>query len=268
MSTTGPSLSSEYASTSPLQARIDTHARYSERHDDPVTAVLDALELTGSEALADIGCGDARFLAGLVEHGHHGRLVGLDNSTAMVAAAEAIPGVEGVHGGAEALPFADDEFDVTTARHMLYHVPDPEKALREFRRITRPGGRVAVTVNHPATCTRTRQLVLDRAAEYGLTPAVDMVNQVNSTTLPTMMGTVFGDVRTHQVDNALVFDTPAPLIRFAEALFSFCGVNAASPHRGAILDTVASDINDWFTAHPGECWRDPKGYIVATATIQ
>ncbi|MBF6100529.1 hypothetical protein IU510_20945 [Nocardia cyriacigeorgica] len=148
------------------------------------------------------------------------------------------------------------------------HVPDPYQALRELRRITRLGGRVAVSVNHPATCARTRQLVIDRATEYGLAPAACMVNDVNSQTLPKMMNAVFGVVRVHQHDNALVFDTPEPLIRFAEALFSFCGVDAASPHRAAILGAVTTDIHDWFTTHPGQRWRDPKGYIVATAAVQ
>ncbi|MBF6271094.1 class I SAM-dependent methyltransferase [Nocardia farcinica] len=268
MSTTEPSLTSEYATINPLQVRIDTHARHSEHPDDPVARVLAALALTGGEDLADIGCGDGRFLAHLAEHGHRGRLVGLDNAPAMVAAADTIPGVEGVLGDAEALPFADDEFDAVTARHMLYHVPDPDQALRELRRIIRPGGRVAVSVNHPSTCARTRQLVIDRAAKYGLAPAAGMVNDVNSQTLPTMTHAVFGDVGIHQFDNALVFDTPEPLIRFAEALFSFCGVDAASPHRSAILDAVTGDIRDWFAAHPGQCWRDPKGYIVATAVVQ
>ncbi|MBF6427480.1 class I SAM-dependent methyltransferase [Nocardia cyriacigeorgica] len=268
MSTTEPGLTSEYATTTPLQVRIDTHARHSEHPDDPVATVLTALALTGSEDLADIGCGDGRFLAHLAKHGHRGRLVGLDNSTAMVTAAEALPGVEGVLGDAEALPFADDEFDAVTARHMLYHVLDPDQALRELLRITRPGGRVAVSVNHPTTCARTRQLVIDRAAEHGLAPPAGLVNEVSSQTLPAMMNTVFGDVGIDQCDNALVFDTPEPLIRFAEALFSFCGVDAASPHRAAILDAVTGDIRNWFTAHPGQCWRDPKGYIVATATVR
>lgn len=268
MSTTGPSLTSEYATTNPLQVRIDTHARHSEHHDDPIATVLTALALTGTEDLADIGCGDGRFLAHLAEHGHRGRLVGLDNSTAMVIAADALPGVDAVVGDAEALPFADDEFDAVTARHMLYHLPDPNQALRELRRIIHPGGRVAVSVNHPATCARIRQLIIDCAAEYGLAAAAGMVNDVNSQTLPTMMTTVFGDVRIHQCDNALTFDAPEPLIRFAEALFSFCGVDAAGPHRAAILDAVTGGIRDWFSSHPGQFWRDPKGYIVATATVR
>ncbi|MFC8043336.1 class I SAM-dependent methyltransferase [Nocardia sp. NPDC057353] len=262
---TGPTPTAEYATTDPLRVRIDTHAQHSEHPDDPVAAVVDALELTGGEALADIGCGDGRFLAHLGRRGHAGRLVGVDNSAAMVTAAAAIPGVEAVTGDAEALPFGDDEFDAVTARHMLYHVPDPRRALRELARITRPGGRVAVTVNHPATCARTRGLVIDRAAEHGLAPVVGMVNGVDSTTLPAMMAEVFGEVRVDRFDNALVFDAPAPLIRFAEALFSFCGIDPASPHRAAILDAVTTDVDHWFATHLGERWRDPKGYIVVAA---
>ncbi|MCC3328286.1 class I SAM-dependent methyltransferase [Nocardia abscessus] len=267
MNTSGPTLSSEYATTTPLQVRIDTHTHHSEHPDDPISAVLDALELTGTEALADIGCGDGRFLAQLAEHGHRGRLVGVDNSAAMVTTADARPGVSGVLGNAEQLPLTDGEFDRTTARHMLYHVPDPGQALRELRRITRPGGRVAVTVNHPGTCTRTRQLVLDHARRCGLNPAEELTNSVNSTTLAPMMRAVFPDTQIRRFDNALIFDTAAPLIRFAEALFSFCGVSHDSPHRAAILAAVTANIEEWFTNHRGEVWRDPKGYIVATAIL-
>jgi SAM-dependent methyltransferase len=267
MNTSGPTLSSEYATTTPLQVRIDTHNDHSEHPDDPISAVLDALELTGTEALADIGCGDSRFLAQIAERGHRGRLVGVDTSAAMVAAADTLSGVSGVLGDAEQLPFTDGEFDRTTARHMLYHVPNPGNALRELRRITRPGGRVAVTVNHSGTCMRTRQLVLDHARRYGLSPAEELANSVNSITLPPMMRAVFPDTQIHHFDNALIFDTAAPLIRFAEALFSFCGVSLDSPHRASILAAVTAEIQTWFTNHPGQVWRDPKGYIVATAVV-
>ncbi|RBO86537.1 class I SAM-dependent methyltransferase [Nocardia puris] len=268
MSTGGPTLASEYATLSPLQVRIDTHREHSERPDDPVSAVLGALALKGSEALADIGCGDGRFLADLRERGHRGRLVGLDSSAAMVTATAQLPDVRAVLGEAEALPFDDAEFDATTARHMLYHVPDPQRALRELRRVTRPGGRVVVVVNHAGTCARTRQLVLDRAAEHGISPTPGLLNAVDSTTLPDMMGEVFTDLHIRRYDNALVFHTPDPLLRFAEALFSFCGITPDHPHRSAILAALTTDIHTWFTTHPGQPWRDPKGYTVATATVE
>lgn len=44
------------------------------------------------------------------------------------------------------LPFPDRYFDAVTANFVLNHVGDPRAALRELRRVMRPGGRIAVTV--------------------------------------------------------------------------------------------------------------------------
>src|SRR2546425_706692 len=107
-----------------------------------------------------------------------------------------------------ALPFPPDTFDIVTARHMLYHLPDPHAALVEFARITRPRGRVAVTVNHPGTAARTREIIERRARQHGLQPAPELVNTVNSTTLPDIMTRVFGSVDITRFDNALVFTEP------------------------------------------------------------
>lgn len=41
---------------------------------------------------------------------------------------------------AEALPVPDEAFDVVLAMHILYHVPDMERAVGELRRVLRPGG--------------------------------------------------------------------------------------------------------------------------------
>jgi len=47
-------------------------------------------------------------------------------------------------GEAERLPFPDDSFDLTTCQTVLIHLPDPAAAIAEMRRVTRPGGLVAV----------------------------------------------------------------------------------------------------------------------------
>ncbi|WP_187351897.1 class I SAM-dependent methyltransferase [Allosaccharopolyspora coralli] len=48
-------------------------------------------------------------------------------------------------GDATALPWLDDQFDLVACRLTLHQVDDPERVLREMVRVTRPGGRVAVT---------------------------------------------------------------------------------------------------------------------------
>ena len=48
---------------------------------------------------------------------------------------------------AMALPFADNSFDLLIANHMLYHVPDRPRAFGEFRRVLKPGGRLAAATN-------------------------------------------------------------------------------------------------------------------------
>ena len=263
-----PSLAVEYADPTPLQIRIATHRNHSEQPDDPIRDVLDMLGLAGAEDIADIGCGDGRFLFHVHDNGHTGRLVGVDTSPKMVAATDALPGVTAIIGDAQQLPLDDDEFDICTARHMLYHVPEPLAALSEFKRVTKPGGVVAVVVNHARTCHRTHELVAAHARSHGIAQPTDMMNPaVNSDSLPGMMHDVFGNTAIRTTDNALVFTQPEPLIAFAEALFTFCGITPDHPSRAKVLDDVTTDIRDWFAAHPGQRWRDPKGYTVITANV-
>lgn len=101
--------------------------------------------------LLDVGCGigdDVRALAALV--GASGRVVGLDNSETMLEKARELsaeaefPG-EFVLGDLLALPFDDATFDGCRAERVLIHSEDPELALTEMARVTRPGGVVVVT---------------------------------------------------------------------------------------------------------------------------
>ena len=60
---------------------------------------------------------------------------------------------------ATALPLRDGVADLTLALHMLYHVPDPSQAVRELRRVTRPGGRVVIGLNAPDHLRELREIV-------------------------------------------------------------------------------------------------------------
>lgn len=102
------------------------------------------------QRVLDVGCGfglETNRLAVLVQPG--GRAVGLDHSPAFIAEARRRAVAAGIDasfeaGDAEALPFADAAFDATRAERVLTYLTDPDKALGELRRVTRPGGTVAV----------------------------------------------------------------------------------------------------------------------------
>jgi ubiquinone/menaquinone biosynthesis C-methylase UbiE len=64
----------------------------------------------------------------------------------VAAVAERYPGVDVRCGVAEQLPFTDSEFDAALAQLVVHFMREPVNALREMRRVTRPGGVVAACV--------------------------------------------------------------------------------------------------------------------------
>ena len=98
----------------------------------PGDRVLDAACGTGDLAVASLRAGA-------------GSVVGLDFSERMLERARRkAPEVEWVRGDLLALPFADGSFDAATIGFGIRNVADLELALRELRRVLRPGARVAI----------------------------------------------------------------------------------------------------------------------------
>ena len=114
------------------------------------TAVGRALGLRAGERVLDLAAGTATSSAALAATG--ARVVGCDFSLGMlrVGARAGHAGVDLVAGDALRLPFADGAFDAVTISFGLRNTPDPDRALRELLRVTRPGGRVVVCeFSHP-----------------------------------------------------------------------------------------------------------------------
>jgi len=93
----------------------------------------------------DVAAGPGNVAVELVRQGA-AQVTALDLSFNMLweGARRGHIGVSWVNGDALALPFTDGTFDATTISFGLRNVPDPEAALAEFARVTRPGGRVVV----------------------------------------------------------------------------------------------------------------------------
>jgi demethylmenaquinone methyltransferase/2-methoxy-6-polyprenyl-1,4-benzoquinol methylase len=102
------------------------------------------------DVVLDVATGTGLVARELVRR-HGCRVVGLDQSEQMLAAARArlardrwlASRIELVRGEAERLPFADGEFAALTFTYLLRYLDDPARTLRELARVVRPGGTIA-----------------------------------------------------------------------------------------------------------------------------
>jgi ubiquinone/menaquinone biosynthesis C-methylase UbiE len=109
------------------------------------------LRIRPGTSVLEIGCGngvDATTLAGMA--GPEGRVIGIDVSSTMLAAARArgsdssIPQPGYLLCDAGRLAFPDQIFDAVRADRVLQHTKDPAAVVREMARVTSPAGRIVV----------------------------------------------------------------------------------------------------------------------------
>ncbi|MEV6262739.1 methyltransferase domain-containing protein [Streptomyces sp. NPDC051784] len=106
-------------------------------------------ELRPGQAVLDVGCGPGTITADLAALVAPGRVTGVDANSAVLeqaasaAAEHGLDNVEFTTADVHSLDFPDNSFDVVHAHQVLQHVGDPVQALREMRRVCRPGGVVA-----------------------------------------------------------------------------------------------------------------------------
>jgi SAM-dependent methyltransferase len=106
------------------------------------TRLIELLPVRAPERVLDLGAGVGALIAPLRAAFPEASVVAGDRASGMIARAS--PDVPRLVLDAGRLPFPDDSFDVVVMAFMLFHLPDPLDALREVRRVVRPGGAVGL----------------------------------------------------------------------------------------------------------------------------
>jgi SAM-dependent methyltransferase len=148
-------VAAEYASERGLEGRRAAY-RFSTGPDAPRMA-FEAVAEAAPRRVLEVGCGPGE-LAARIQDELKADVVAVDISPRMVELARG-RGVDARVGDVMELPFAAGEFDCAVAAWMLYHVPDPDRALAELARVLAPSGRLVAVTNAPDHLRELRALL-------------------------------------------------------------------------------------------------------------
>ena len=120
---------------------------FTARWRDPLQrASVEALELTGSDRLLDVGCGTGWASRTASDAGTS--VVGIDLSHEMIREASRLAAgnnrVRFALADAERLPFGTDAFTAILCTNAFHHYPHPGRAVGEMARVLAPGGRLVI----------------------------------------------------------------------------------------------------------------------------
>ena len=220
--------------------------------------VADAAGIRAGQRVLDVACGTGVLARAVAERvGPEGAVTGLDLNEGMLAVARRkAPAIAWRQGRAEALPFDDGSFDAVISQFGLMFFADRVAALREMRRVARPGGRLAVAVWD----------ALDRSPGYAA--------------MAELLRRLFGD----EVAGALHAPFALGDRRALAALFAEAGMPGAAvaTHVGtarfpSIASWVHTDVRGWTLADAlddaqyaqllAEAERDMRPFLAADCTV-
>jgi SAM-dependent methyltransferase len=130
----------------------------------------------------DVGCGTGFLALQCASLGH--RVVGLDATPEMLRKARTKADQAGLHvdlrqGDAEQTPFDDARFDLVIERHVVWTLPEPARALADWKRVLRPGGRLVLVEGHWASEPgRDYQPIVHALPFHGGRPSAEIVSFV------------------------------------------------------------------------------------------
>ena len=179
--------------------------------------------VAGDARVLEVGCGPGNLWSGGADRIPPGwRITLSDFSPGMVDAAHGrLAGLARPFdfrvADIQSLPFADASFDCVVANHMLYHVPDIDKGLREARRVLAPVGRLFAATNGVTHMKELREMVGRVAPELGYVRAHSPVADFCLENGSAILSRHFSDVSLHVFEGGLRITEVEPVIAYVRS---------------------------------------------------
>lgn len=106
------------------------------------------LDYHGNKMLLDVGCGTG-IISDLIHHCNtEGKVIGIDREEQYISYAkkhfQEPPNIMFYVADCLSMDFPDNYFDICFSRMLFQHLPQPDKAICELKRVTKPGGLIAI----------------------------------------------------------------------------------------------------------------------------
>jgi ubiquinone/menaquinone biosynthesis C-methylase UbiE len=199
---------------------------------EAVAWIVDELGLSEGRTVLDLGAGTGKLTRALVPTG--ARVIAVEPGEAMLGELRrVVPNVEGLLGGAEAIPLADHSVDAVTVGQ-AFHWFRTEEAVPELHRVLRPGGGVALIWN-----SRDQGRPLQREISDLIKPLIPPGRApVGHSAKALEESELFGPVEERRFPLVQQLDADAVAARIASISF----VAAAPPDTRAELDRKLRDV--------------------------
>ncbi|MBE2267743.1 MAG: class I SAM-dependent methyltransferase [Anaerolinea sp.] len=262
-------LDQQYATDVFLKVRQEIHEHYSFPKVDFPAWVSARINWRGDEKVLDVGSGSGSYYDTLTAISPRITYYGLDRSEGMLTTHNATSRL--IVGDAQHLPYANGMFDVVMANHMLFHVPDIDLALREIKRVLKPGG-VIVTATNSVQTMREFLALFNRGLLLLSTPGnihrrpiqPDAVRFSLESGTRQLARHFFAVVR-HDLPGELVFPTVEPVMAYFESLRS---IREPQLPRGVFWEDLMLIVREQISraiSHAGELHVEKlSGVLIAT----
>ncbi|MEJ2750691.1 MAG: class I SAM-dependent methyltransferase [Anaerolineae bacterium] len=200
----------------------------------------------------DIGCGSGSYVEPVQARCR--TYIAGDLSWGMVQALPQ-PNLPRLNLDAQRIPLAASSVDVVLANHMLYHVPDKDAALRQIKRVLRPGGRLIAATNSSSNMTELFNLRRQAMQQLDIpidpvlekSPVADLFSLENGRSL---LQNHFRHVQRHDLASALVFPGPQPVLDYIASTRDWL-TTFLPPHVTweALYNQIQTLLTTHFTSH-------------------
>lgn len=211
--------------------------------------VVKGLGIKGDESVLDVGCGDGTLLIKLrKEQGHSGTLFGMDISSGILhrpinLADSQRLNIDFIVADAQDIPFSANSFGVVTACHMIYHVPNIDRALLEMARVLKPEGKFALSANSQKSKSEVlRPLKEAVARHFDLSMFPDATRRFSIEKGGDLIKKHFKNVTLRTYPSVISLDFVDPYIEYFNTLRSLWDEEFSDSQWNEILEFVRSKL--------------------------